>query len=92
MEAKNVCEKIAEYNGWCALSVSAVDSDGYPNSLDQVMRAVKRKVDHSLELRLKFLNTMREVCGQPCSDYKMLMATPKQFAEGLLRTLGDWKG
>lgn len=72
----------------------------YPNDLN-VMADVRDELINTPELRIKWVNTMRDVVGRTCtrrnkagqpqvSDIDLLFADAGQLAETLVRAIGKW--
>jgi hypothetical protein len=71
----------------------------YPFDLNAI-HDVRALIRDDVALRVKYLNTLRNIVGQTCeknkmgqalvSDFHLLDATAAQHAEALLRTLNLW--
>ena len=63
----------------------------YLTSYDAILPLIQKLCTRNQELKVQFLNTLRSSFRQPASDYDMMMATPEQLADALLRATGKWK-
>jgi hypothetical protein len=109
MLIKDQLQALCEALGWTEINnITCVDSDdglanflpSFHNDLNLLANA-RNKLINSLELRIKWSNTLRTVVARRCkknkigtplvSDIDLLFADAPELLETLLKTINKWK-
>ena len=63
----------------------------YLYSRDAIIPVIEKCCDANQSIKVAFLNTLRSLVKLRASDFDMIVATPPQLSEALLRATGKWK-